>query len=156
MKLVTSFTTTITLVLATVCLADNTTAGSAITSRYWDCCKPSCAWKDKAKVTSPILTCDANNNPLKDFNAGTGCNGGTAFACANQTPWAVNDTFSYGFVGAFIKGGAESTWCSSCYQLTFTDSTLKGKTMVVQATNTDYDTPDENIFTFAVSCLHLH
>jgi hypothetical protein len=123
---------------------------TALTTRYWDCCKPSCAWSDKASFNKPIQSCDINNKPLLDTNQGTGCNGGTSFACANNSPWAVNDTFSYGFVGAYLKGGDESTWCCGCYQLSFTSGPVKGKSMIVQASNTDYDMPDQNVFTFGV------
>lgn len=139
-----------TLLFALRCLADALTSGTAFTARYWDCCKPSCGWKGKADVVTPVLSCDTSNNPLTDFNAGTGCNGGRAYSCSNQSPWAVNSSFSYGFVGAYINGGSESTWCCACYKLQFLSGNLTGKTMIVQATNTDYDIPSDNLFTFGV------
>lgn len=131
------------------------TEGIAVTDRYWDCCKPSCAWKAKANFDSPIFSCDSNNNHLSDFDAGTGCNGGTAFLCADQSPWAVNDTFSYGFVGASLAGYVEDAWCGACYQLDFTSGDVKGKRMVVQAHNTGYDVHDANRFALAVSNYRL-
>jgi hypothetical protein len=134
--------------------ASNTTnlfgPATAITARYWDCCKPSCAWKGKASFNEPVLTCDAQGQTLLDASQGTGCDGGTAFACTDDSPWAVNDTFSYGFAAAYTIGGDESTWCCSCYQLNFTSGPVAGKSMIVQASNTDYDSLTKNIFSIAV------
>lgn len=124
---------------------------TALTTRYWDCCKPSCTWPVKADYVTPPLSCDIHDQPLKDGAQGSSCGaGGTAYACTSNSPWAINDTFSYGFVGAYLKGGDESTWCGACYYLNFTSDDLKGKSMIVQATNTDYDTTDANVFTFGV------
>src|SRR5947208_8546384 len=73
--------------LATV---DAQTTGK--TTRYWDCCKGSCGWSGKASVTQPIRSCDKNDNPLSDMGAKNACdNGGSAYMCTNQSPWAVND-----------------------------------------------------------------
>ena len=58
----------------------NAQSGSGKTTRYWDCCKTSCAWSGKADVTSPVGTCDASNNHLSDVDAKSGCDGGSAFA----------------------------------------------------------------------------
>lgn len=124
--------------------------GTALTSRYWDCCKPSCGWKFKADFNEPVRSCDKDNNPLDSPDKGTGCNGGDAFACADHTPWAVNDTFAYGFAGAYLSGGMEKDWCCTCFKLTFRDEALAGKTFVIQVTNTDYDVLTDNMFTFAV------
>jgi hypothetical protein len=135
-------------------LAGPQLSGKAITGRYWDCCKPSCGWKDKADFNNPIQSCDIHDKPLSDYNAGTGCNtGGTAYACSNQSPWNVSETLSYGFIGAYLVGGEERDWCSACYQLNFTSGPgdLTNKTMIVQATNTDYDVLSDNMFTFSVS-----
>lgn len=43
-------------------------SGSGKTTRYWDCCKPSCAWSGKARVSRPVNTCNANNQVLGDVN----------------------------------------------------------------------------------------
>ena len=147
-------TTTLLLLLDTTRAANLDIYGpqTAFTSRYWDCCKPSCAWADKAVFNNnnPVQACDVNNQPLADDQAGTGCSGGNSYSCANQSPWAVNETFSYGFVGAFLLGGSERNWCCSCYELEFLDGVVKGQKMIVQASNTDYEMPDQNIFTFGV------
>ncbi|EDU48608.1 endoglucanase 1 precursor [Pyrenophora tritici-repentis] len=128
--------------------------GEAITTRYWDCCKPSCGWNGKADFSSPVESCTADDKPT-DAASGTGCNGGTAFSCSGQQPWAINDTVAYGFAGAFIEpslthGGIEDAWCCACYQLTFTSEPLIGKSMIVQASNTAYDVTATNRFSLAI------
>ncbi|ELU42759.1 glycosyl hydrolase family 45 domain-containing protein [Rhizoctonia solani AG-1 IA] len=55
------------------------------------------------------------------------------------SPWAVNDSLSYGFAAVKLQGGAESTWCCQCYELTFTSGPVSGKKMIVQTTNTGGD-----------------
>jgi len=124
-------------------------SGSGTTTRYWDCCKPSCAWSGKASVSAPVTTCDISDNPLTDSNAASGCNGGTAYMCSDQSPWAVNDTLAYGFAATTISGGSESSWCCACYELTFTSGAVAGKKMIVQATNTGGDL-SENQFDLAI------
>ncbi len=72
------------------------TAG--ITTRYWDCCKVSCSWSNKATVTSPVESCAAGGiTPVNDPNTVSGCNGGTSYTCSNQQPWNVSSTLSYGY-----------------------------------------------------------
>ncbi|KAF2740988.1 endoglucanase 1 precursor [Polyplosphaeria fusca] len=125
-------------------------SGTAVTTRFWDCCKPSCGWKAKADFTQPVQTCTKDQKPLTDFDAGTACNGGDGFQCSNQQPWAVNDTLSYGFAGIFITGHVEDYWCCACYQLDFTSEGLENKTMIVQASNTAYDVTTTNRFSLAI------
>ncbi|KAF2873046.1 endoglucanase 1 precursor [Massariosphaeria phaeospora] len=124
-------------------------SGEAITTRFWDCCKPSCGWKQKAPFSRPVLSCGIDEKPL-DIAAGTGCNGGNAYLCSDQQPWVVNETFSYGFAGIFLPGHNEDFWCCSCYQLDFTSDPLRGKSMIVQASNTAYDINTANRFSLAV------
>ncbi|KAJ1325916.1 Glycosyl hydrolase family 45 [Microdochium nivale] len=114
-------------------------SGSGKTTRYWDCCKPSCSWAGKAQVNKPVGTCNAQNSPLSDPNTRSGCDGGSAFTCANMSPWAVNDNLAYGFAATAITGGTESSWCCACYKLQFTSGPVAGKTMVIQTTNTGGD-----------------
>jgi hypothetical protein len=138
-------------------------SGTGTTTRYWDCCKPSCGWPGSmsplpyspipsqslantssselttASGSNPVTSCDISDNPLTDYNAVSGCNGGGAYMCSNQSPWAVSSTLSYGFAATTISGGTEASWCCACYALTFTSGPVAGKTMIVQATNTGGD-----------------
>lgn len=92
-------------------------SGSGRTTRYWDCCKGSCGWSGKASVSKPIQSCDKSDNPLADMAAKNGCeNGGSAYMCSNQSPWAVNDKLAYGFAAVKLAGGSESSWCCACYE----------------------------------------
>ncbi|CAF9911012.1 MAG: hypothetical protein ALECFALPRED_007049 [Alectoria fallacina] len=109
-------------------------SGSGTTTRYWDCCKPSCAWSTSG-ITSPVKTCDVSDNPLTDPTAQSGCAGGTAYMCSDQSPWSINNDLAYGFAAV----SASNPYCCSCYQLTFTSTVLSGKKMIVQATNTGDD-----------------
>ena len=115
-------------------------------TRYWDSCKPHCAWEGKG---GPVArTCHADGS-----KAGTGeasaCDGGPAGTCTDQTPQIVNDTIAYAF--AATPGGGND--CGKCYMLTFkgtgasatntpTDShhrKIKGKHLIVMANNIGYD-----------------
>jgi len=108
--------------------AAQSVSGQGQTTRYWDCCKGSCAWTGKADVSAPITTCDIHDKPLTDANAASGCtSGGSAYMCSDQSPWAVNDTMAYGFAAVSIPGGTESSWCCACYELTFTSTAIVGK-----------------------------
>ena len=112
-------------------------SGSGITTRYWDCCKPSCAWNDLETlgIQSAVKTCDAQDQLLTDATAMSGCNGGTAFMCSGQSPWAVSTDLAYGFAAISVSKPS----CCQCYQLTFTSGAISGKKMIVQATNTGAD-----------------
>lgn len=126
------------LFLATPSLA---ASGNGKTTRYWDCCKPSCAWSGKASFkTGPVQSCDKGDNVLADADTKSACdNGGPAFMCSDESPWAVSDSLAYGFAAVSISGGTEASWCCACYELTFTSGPVSGKKMVVQATNTGGD-----------------
>lgn len=128
-------------------------SGSGSTTRYWDCCKPSCAWPGKAPLAQgPLGTCDINDQPLQDGgDTASGCEpGGGAFMCSSHSPWAVDDNLAYGWAAVRITGQTESDWCCACYELSFTNGPVAGKTMIVQATNTGGDL-GENHFDIAVS-----
>ncbi|KAL8993127.1 MAG: hypothetical protein Q9169_006583 [Polycauliona sp. 2 TL-2023] len=110
-------------------------SGSGTTTRYWDCCKPSCSWTQPG-LTSTVKTCDINDKPLANgVTEQSGCTGGGAFMCSDQSPWAVNDNLAYGFAAVT----ASNPTCCQCYKLTFTDGPIKDKSMIVQATNTGND-----------------
>jgi hypothetical protein len=116
----------------------NGTSVAGVTTRYWDCCKPSCAWNGKAQLSSNLQTCDASGNVLSDQNAQSGCTGGTAFMCSDQGPKVVSDTLALGTAAVALAGTTEADTCCSCYKLDF-QGALAGKTLIVQATNTGSD-----------------
>ncbi|EWC47877.1 hypothetical protein DRE_02759 [Drechslerella stenobrocha 248] len=127
------------------------TQGVALTSLYWDCCKASCSWEDHGSfVGNPVNTCGINGTRQTDWNLGSGCGDGESFSCQDQTPWSVNNTFSYGFVGALIDGYLERTWCCGCYELEFTTAPVKGKRIVVQASNSNYDSTGHSVFNIGI------
>ena len=111
-------------------------------TRYWDCCMPHCAWPEhggKAK------TCDAKGkNPISNNN-GSICSGGQGTTCTSQTPIIVSEKLAYAFAAT---PGNDNT-CGKCFALTFTGQgkyetkanhqALKGKTLVVMASNIGYD-----------------
>lgn len=53
--------------------------GTSQATRYWDCCKPSCGWNGKAKVSSPVKTCAKNGVSIIGNNVQSGCGGGGTF-----------------------------------------------------------------------------
>ena len=123
--------------LATFVTRSDAASGTGTTTRYWDCCKPSCAWNDLEAlgIQSSVKSCNAKNQPLTTNTDQSACNGGSAYMCSDQSPWAINDTVAFGFAAV----NAASPSCCQCYQLKFTSGSIEGKTMIVQATNTGSD-----------------
>lgn len=123
-------------------------SGTATTTRYWDCCKPSAAWPGKAAVGTPVSTCAANGVTKVAPNVASGCDGGTAastaFTCNNAQPWTVNLTLSYGYAAANIVGQSEAQNACACYALQFTSGPVSGKTMVVQVIGAGADQASSN------------
>ncbi|CAF0989411.1 unnamed protein product [Didymodactylos carnosus] len=111
------------------------------TTRYWDCCKPSCSWPGKVSGSNTyVKSCGKDGNYVhNDANVASGCGGGGAFTCNNQKPWAVNDQLAYGFAAASIPGLEEKDRCCACFKLDFTSGPVLGKTMIVQVTNSGDD-----------------
>jgi len=107
---------------------------SGVTTRYWDCCKVSCAWSGNVAGGKNVNSCNKDGVSIADKNVQSGCGGGPSYACSNNQPITVNDNLSYGFA-AFSRPNS----CCKCYQLTFTNTAVAGKTMIVQATNTGSD-----------------
>lgn len=134
-------------------LAAAQASGSGSTTRYWDCCKPSCAWPDNVGggVSGAVGVCSIDDTPLGDgATATSGCEpGGSAFMCSSHSPWEVSDDLAYGWAAVRIAGGSEAEWCCACYELEFTSGPVAGKRMIVQATNTGADLGD-NHFDIAV------
>ncbi|XP_050301602.1 endoglucanase-like [Anthonomus grandis grandis] len=137
----------IALCLATYALAEtspdivpipNGISGDGLTTRYWDCCKPSCGWSYQTNQKKAVLTCDIDGvTPVND-SVQSGCAedySGNAFTCNNQQPWIVNSTLSYGFVAASFTGGVDNSHCCHCLLLNFKGD-LAGKSLLALITNT--------------------
>lgn len=117
------------------------------TTRYWDCCKPHCGWTGNVTGSPALATCNKSDGSWgSNFNEQSSCQGGGAFMCQGNAPWAVSNTLAFGYAAVSARGDI----CGKCYQLQFTGSSqnagndpgsaaLAGKTMVVQATNTGGD-----------------
>jgi len=126
---------------------------AAYATRYWDCCKAHCSWTGNLFGQSPPLgTCSKEDVQQHDPNIVSACisaGSAAAFTCHDNIPWAVNNTHAYGFAAVPATGDV----CGSCFELTFTGTgqhgpnpgaaALKGKSMVVQATNIGYDVSQE-------------
>ena len=100
---------------------------SGYATRYWDCCKPHCAWPGNAGSAGPSRTCDFSGNPVDGDSA---CDGGPATTCLSQIPFE-KDGIGYGF--AATPGGSND--CGKCYKLELDI----GKTMIVMSTNIGWD-----------------
>lgn len=120
-------------------------SGSGYATRYWDSCKPHCAWNGKGgPATTPTRTCHADGS-LAGVDEASACDGGTAGTCLSQIPQIINDQVAYAF--AATPGGEND--CGRCFMLTFTgegkDGTnarsraLKGKKLIVISSNIGYD-----------------
>lgn len=126
----------------------NNNKQSGYATRYWDSCKPHCAWEGKG---GPVArTCNADGISKASSDASSVCdNNGNAGTCFDQTPQIVNDTIAYAF--AATPGGGND--CGKCYMLTFkgtgasatntpTDDhhrKIKGKHLIVMSSNIGYD-----------------
>jgi len=132
-------------------------------SRYWDGCKPHCAWRENVDTNAVPFTvcrnCNVNNEEIPAFTLSptvsqywkgyqgvkSSCEGGSSYTCFDMAPVAVNDTLAYAFV-ATSKNNAS---CGQCFQLQFDGGghygtkaahrLIKGKTLIVMATNTGKD-----------------
>ncbi|XP_057660620.1 endoglucanase-like [Diorhabda carinulata] len=121
----------------------NGISGDGITTRYWDCCAPSCAYYGFISTQNgiPDQTCqiDGETPSTEENNAKSGCEeGGTAFTCSIQQPFVVNSTLAYGWTAASFTGGVDTSKCCHCLLLSFKDQ-LAGKQMLVQIVNTGSD-----------------
>ncbi|CAH1111717.1 unnamed protein product [Psylliodes chrysocephalus] len=148
-------------------LIPNGISGDGITTRYWDCCAPSCAWDGNTKNTKngiPDQTCkiDGVTNSTKVDNAQSGCvEGGVAYTCNSQQPIVVNDTLAYGWSAASFTGGEDVSKCCACFLLSFKGK-LAGKQFLVQNVNTgtelnqnqfDLQIPGGGVGIFNIGCM---
>ena len=117
-------------------------SGTGYATRYWDCCKPHCAWPEHGGTAS---TCDARGNKIGDKSARSMCDGGDAGICRSQFPIVVNDTLAFAF--AATPGGESN--CGKCFDLVFDGGCkyeatnlhrqMKGKHLIVMSNNVGYD-----------------
>lgn len=128
-------------------------SGSGYATRYWDSCKPHCAWEGKG---GPVArTCQRDGTTPAGSGESSVCDNGSAGTCFDQIPIVVNTDYAYAF--AATPGGGND--CGKCYMLTFkgtgavatntpTDDahrSIKGKKLIVMSTNIGYDV-DHNQF----------
>ncbi|CAG9862503.1 unnamed protein product [Phyllotreta striolata] len=116
-------------------------SGTGKTTRYWDCCKPSCSWKENIRTPSkvPVASCAKDGVSILNPSEKSGCeDNGKSYMCNNQQPFQVNATLGYGFAAASFTGGTDTSWCCACFKLDFTDQ-LVGKSLILQVTNTGGD-----------------
>ena len=117
-------------------------SGSGYATRYWDCCKPHCAWPEHGGSAS---TCDAQGNKIGDKGASSMCDGGNSGICRSQFPIVINDTLAFAF--AATPGGESN--CGKCFDLVFDGGCkyeatglhkkMKGKHLIVMSNNVGYD-----------------
>ena len=122
-------------------------SGSGYATRYWDSCKPHCAWEGKG---GPVArTCQRDGTTRAGSGESSVCDGGNAGTCFDQTPIIINNDYAYAF--AATPGGGND--CGKCYMLTFkgtgasatntpTDDahrSIKGKKLIVMSNNIGYD-----------------
>lgn len=133
-------------------------------SRYWDACKPHCAFRENvdtlANPFSVARSCNIDGTEIPSFTLSpnisqywtgyegtkSACEtGGKAFTCMDMAPIAINDTLAY----AYGAGSKSSTQCGQCFQIQFTgeghDGTkaahtlIKGKTLILMTSNIGTD-----------------
>ncbi len=118
-------------------------SGSGWATRYWDCCKPHCAWPGKGGIQAHA--CDASGNRISDDGAKSMCDGGNSGTCKNQIPIVVNENLAFAFAAVPGSAGGE---CGKCFDLEFTGKgkyatdnhkALAGKHLIVIASNIGYD-----------------
>ncbi|HEX3775772.1 MAG TPA: hypothetical protein VHV51_14970 [Polyangiaceae bacterium] len=106
-------------------------------TRYWDCCKPACAWPGSQAMES----CDSNNSSQGRGNSSeSACSGGNSFMCYNYEPWVdpTNANVAYGFAAA----SGSNYVCGRCFEVQFSGTGNSGgtnglgqKTMYLQVIN---------------------
>jgi hypothetical protein len=56
--------------------AESAVKGTGSTTRQWSCCKNSCSWPVRLLVDKPVLTYDASDNLLANYNRRDCCESG--------------------------------------------------------------------------------
>ncbi|KAF7282830.1 hypothetical protein GWI33_001968 [Rhynchophorus ferrugineus] len=114
-------------------------SGQCTTSRYWDCCKPTCSWSGNTDTSyGPVRSCSIDGASSIDGNTQSGCVGGDAYMCSDQAGIIVNSSLAYGFAAAVFINPPENM-CCTCFLVTFQKGQwgdCSAKQMIVQLTNT--------------------
>jgi hypothetical protein len=114
----------------------NVTGGNGYATRYWDCCQTACSQNDGHRCSQDGVT--------RTGNSSSACQGGGSFACYDESPRAVSDCLSYGYIAKANPN------CGGCYRIQFTgegqynandpgSKAIKGKQMIVKVSNTGSD-----------------
>ncbi|EST07081.1 Glycoside hydrolase, family 45 [Kalmanozyma brasiliensis GHG001] len=130
---------------------DGASAGMA--TRYWDCCKPSASWNNKAPVYAPVDTCKADGvtliDPSQADQGQSGCNGGNQYMCSCMQPFNDESDSTLGLGFAAFSAGSESETDCACYYAEFAHDgqgkPIKRNKLLFQVTNTGGDVQSENI-----------
>lgn len=139
-------------------------SGNGWNSRYWDACKPHCAWSEKVDANANpyqiARNCSIQDEEIPAFTKSpdgtwlkgtvSACDdGGVAYACTDMIPVAVNDTLAYAFVA-----GPPTQGCGKCYHFQYdghfhnegdynkpkeTHQALAGKHIIAMASNIGHD-----------------
>lgn len=114
----------------------NVMGGNGYATRYWDCCQPHCSQFDGHRCNQ--------DGTSRTGNTQSSCSGGGSYACYDESPKAVNDCLSYGYIAKANPN------CGQCYRIQFTgegqhnvndpgSKLIKGKQMIVKVSNTGGD-----------------
>jgi len=114
----------------------NVSGGNGWASRYWDCCQTHCSQFDGHRC--------GQDGTSSTGNTTSSCSGGGSFACYDESPHAISDCLSYGYIAKANPN------CGGCYRIQFTgegqysatdpgSKAIKGKQMIVKVSNTGGD-----------------
>ncbi|KAJ1581131.1 hypothetical protein NDA12_000944 [Ustilago hordei] len=100
---------------------------STAATMYWDCCKPSGSWGNKAPVYNPVAVCQADGKtivtgPRRDDPNSSGCGGGFEFQCSCQQPWTDSTNPTLGYAFAAMTSSTERDNECACYAAEFVGS----------------------------------
>ena len=121
--------------------------GTGALSRYWDCCKPSCASEKAAEDGNAPRICDANMTRIFDYSAKSLCKGGTATTCASHSPFLIDGCDDIGFAFGILPYSIPND-CGKCFLIEFngegafttkdTHRSLKGKKLIIMGIHRGY------------------
>lgn len=127
--------------------------GTAITTRYFDCCLPSCSYPSVSDYSSLLKSTKSDGRPGNPKGP-SGCistSPDASFVDPLQVPTVIDENHSIGFAAAgLLNGKTQKDLCCTCALLTFTSGPVKGKTMTVQITNTGDDMASTGHFDIAI------